>query len=723
MADIIIENKRFRLIVGEDAISKSLIIKANGEECLIPGEKVALFSLTEKRPFNNEIKLAHPNKRMTFEANSLRREGNKLNIGFEMLGFRAIVRIDEQDDYIGFKLVDFEGHDGHTHEDWFAGLDMDRPPVDVFRMVQLPIKERENFGEWLNVMWDDKSAVNVLGTHPFARIDAAKEKGGKIMYGESLAEIQLKEVGAAIIACEKDCLMDCIETVEKDFNLPSGVRSRRDKKNLNSSLLWTTDLCRDNLEEHIRIAKMGGFTKMLMYYSCCFKYGWGYEHCGEYIYHEDTYPNGIEDLKYIVKHLKEEGITPGMHFLHTHIGRKTKYVTPVADHRLNLKRYLYLSKPLGKDDDIIYVEQNPTGSPMHNNAHNNTTRILKFGGELISYESYSTEYPYCFKGCKRGHLGTNVTEHPLGEIGGILDVSEYIATSFYIDQTTSLQDEVADQIAEAMNVGFEFIYYDGSEGTNAPYEIYVPYAQYRVYKKLDKEPLFCEGAAKSHFSWHMISGGNAFDTFEMHEFKEMLIKHPFREAPMMQKNFTRLNFGWWGFRDETRPDIYEFGTSKAAAWDCPITLTYKAERYATNPRVPDILEVIRRWEDVRAKDWLTDEHKEKLRDENTEFTLLINEKGEYELVPYYQIEMADDSVTAFSFERSGRSYVTFWNNKGEGELELNLNLDCDIKLERDLGKEEIPFEKGRIPTGAKAYLSADVDVEILRNAFKNATIK
>ena len=85
MADIIIENKHFRLVVGDDAISKSLVVKATGEECLIPGKKVALFSLTEKRPFNNELKLAYPNKRMTFEANSLRRDGNKLNIGFEML--------------------------------------------------------------------------------------------------------------------------------------------------------------------------------------------------------------------------------------------------------------------------------------------------------------------------------------------------------------------------------------------------------------------------------------------------------------------------------------------------------------------------------------------------------------------------------------------------------------------------------------------------------------
>ena len=255
--------------------------------------------------------------------------------------------------------------------------------------------------------------------------------------------------------------------------------------------------------------------------------------------------------------------------------------------------------------------------------------------------------------------------------------------------------------------------------------IYIPYAQYRIYKKLKKEPLYCEGAAKSHFSWHMMAGGNAFDPFDMYEFKDMIIEHPFREAPMMQKDFTQLDFGWWRFRADTRPDIYEFGTSKAAAWDCPITLSYDKEHFDSNPRVPDILEVIRRWEDVRRLDWLTDEHKEMLRDEKTEYTLLINENGEYELVPYYQIEIEDKNVTAFSFERAGKSYVTYWHNYCEGTLQIQL--DADVKLERDLGKEEIAFTKSVtklvIPAKEKCYISANCDVEKLREALKNAIIK
>ena len=48
--DIVIENGQFRLVIGSDAITKSLVLKATGKECLMPGEPLALFSVTQERP-------------------------------------------------------------------------------------------------------------------------------------------------------------------------------------------------------------------------------------------------------------------------------------------------------------------------------------------------------------------------------------------------------------------------------------------------------------------------------------------------------------------------------------------------------------------------------------------------------------------------------------------------------------------------------------------------
>ncbi|MBE6930217.1 MAG: hypothetical protein E7463_08060 [Ruminococcaceae bacterium] len=712
---IILENEEFILKLGADAVAKSLVCKKTGVECLMPGEETALFSLTEERPFNNEIKLAHPNKRTTFQANRVRREGDKLIVGFELVTFEAVIGIKIAPKYIAFELIDFL-----IKPEDFGGLAMTPPPVYEFRMIQLAVKNRRNFGEWLNVAWDEEAAVNVLSTSPWPRIDAEKRNGYRIMYAESLRDVKLKGVGAAIIVTPVADLLDAIETLEIDYDLPRGVASRRGEK-INASAYWNSNITPETVDEHIAYAKQGGFRMMLLYYPSMVKEDGAYWYNGNYDFRPE-YPNGTADLKAMLSKIKAAGITPGIHFLQTHIGTRSRYVTPVADHRLNLTRYFTLSKPLGTDDDTIWVEQNPEGAVMDERC-----RVLKFGGELIHYEAYTTEYPYCFTGCKRGHFGTNVITHELGQIGGILDISEFGAGSVYLDQCSSLQDEIAVKIANLYDCGFEFIYFDGSEGTNPPFEIYVPLAQYRVWKSLEKKPLYCEGAAKAHFSWHFLSGGNAFDVFPTNIFKKMIARFPAEEAPRMACDFTRLNFGWWAFYQDTMPDGYEYGTSLAAAWDCPVTMMARPEIFKSNPRTADTLEVLRRWEDVRKSGWLTQEKKEQLRNTAQEHTLLINEQGAYELAAYDKIEKAaggDEALSAFVFERNGRSYVTFWHTKGEGKLSLALNA-ADVCCEKALGGEKLCVEAKDggiiLPVAGKAYISAAMPKEALIAAFESAS--
>ena len=715
-----LENEQFCLVLGSDCKAVSLLHKASGCECLMEGQEIALFSLTEERPYNNEIKLAHPNKRTTFQANRVRMEGDKLIVGFELVTFEAVVSVKIAPQYIAFTMEDFL-----IKPSDFDGLAMTPPPVYEFRVLQLPIKNRSRFGEWLNVMWDDKVAINVLATSPWPRIDSERRKDYRILYAETLRDVKLKGCGGALIVASPDKLLDAIEAVEIDYDLPKGVASRRSPL-INASAYWSSKVTPLNVDEHIAYAKKGGFRMMLIYYPAIFKEPGGYRRNGDYEL-RDEYPNGWADLKAMLQKIKSAGITPGIHFLQTHIGIESHYVTPRADHRLHLTRYFTLAKPLGTDDTTIYVEQNPEGTVMHPKC-----RVLKFGTELISYESYSTEYPYCFTGCSRGHYGTDILPHELGTIGGILDISEFGGTSVYLDQNSSLQDEIADKLAAAYNCGFEFCYFDGSEGTNAPFEIYIPLAQYRVYRKFHNAPLYCEGAAKAHFSWHMISGGNAFDVFPTPIFKEKLVQFPAEEAPRMAQDFTRLNFGWWAYYQDTQPDHYEFGTGLAAAWDCPVTMMEKMDVFRSNPRTEDTLEVMRRWEDVRARGLLTPEMKESLKNTDQEHTLLINEAGEYELVPYDRVTDAagaEAPVTAYVFERLGKTYAVCWHNTGEGTLELPLAADT-LTYEAALGGAQIPVTAATdaqapaslLPLAGKRYLSTDLSKEALAEAFRSAKL-
>ena len=664
--DIIIENKQFQLTLGDDCIAKSLIHKPTGEECLQLDDPVSFFTLTQDRPFNNEIKLAYCNKRTTYEGTSLRRDGNRLIVGFDKVLFEVVIEVKTTDSYVSFCLVDYI-----IPPEAFMDMCFTPPPITEFRLINLNLKERKNFGQWLNVMWDDEVAVNVLATSPYERIDSEKRPHSRILTADAVRGIKLIGCSAALIVTTPNSLLEHIDVLECDYGMPRGAKARKGEF-INMSSYWTRDLNPDNVDTHIAYCKQAGLKLMLIYYEGLFVEENYYRHCGDYDLKECF--GGIEGLKDVIKKIRQAGIIPGFHFLHSHIGINSRYVTPVADPRLNHTMRFSLTQALGKEDTTIYVDRAPWSAPMHPQC-----RVIQVDGELISYQSFSLTPPYRFEGCTRGHYDTVITEHAFGTIGGVLDISEYGAFSVYIDQYTDLQDEVARKIADIYNCGFEFVYYDGSEGVHAPYEFHIPNAQYRVYKLLEKEPIFCEGAAKAHFGWHMLSGGNAFDMDNKNlvptedRLKAMIAKYPLKQAPHTAKDFTRLNFGWWDYFPDNQPDSFEYGTCHAAAWDCPIILKGNLVNIVRNPRNDDVLETIRLWEVARKTSFLTEEQKHAMRDENKEFHLFETNSG-LALCEYEEVQTVS-SLRAFVFEYNGESVAVLWHRTGKDSLSIPLTAD------------------------------------------------
>ena len=670
-ADVVVETKAFRLTIGEDAKAKSLVVKATGEECLDVREGIPLFATTQVRPFRNETKLIYPNRRTTYPANRIRREGDRLIVGFEIAPYEAVVRVKEAGAYAAFTLERFESNT--VDEKQYQHLEMDVPPVEEFRLLQLPVRNRARFGEWLNVAWDDRAAVAVIGADPLVEIGHERRCGFRNLNADLYRTHELEGATAAIVAgAGSAAFLDGVKEVEDAYGLPQGVENRKNPL-LNASIMWVPDVTPGNVDEVIRYAKLGGFRLMLLYHSC-FGIKGNYLRLGDYDFNTN-YPNGLVDVKTVLDRIRAAGIHPGFHTLQTHIGFESRYVTPVADPRLSKKQLFTLARAIPSDGEVgeILVFENPRGAVKCPAA-----RILQFDGELFSYEGFTTEKPYRFTGVKRGAKGTRPAAHPCGEIGGILDVCEYLAISCYIDQDTDLQDEVAEKIAAICDQGMEFCYFDGSEGVNPPCGINVGLSQWRVVKRFRTPPLFTEGAAKGHFGWHLQAGANAFDIFKPEEFKEKIIEYPFAEAPIMRDNFTRVDFGWWclyhpdGKAVGTQPDMWEFGTSKAAAWDCPATVMFRFSDIGRHPREKDLLETMRRWEDVRARKLLTAEQKEALKDPKREFHLVPDSDG-YELVEWVQLDVAGGKwtdVRAFLHERGGKRIVTYWHVRGKGSLVL-----------------------------------------------------
>ena len=709
--DIVIENAGMKLVISSEGWAKSLVDKSAGEECLMQGVKIPAFTLMQKRPYDNEVQLAYPAKQRIFAADTVYRQDDNLIVGFELTDYEAVIGVNITDDYIGFTLKKLQYH--------MAKFGVKRrTEVDGFTLLQLPVKNRGHFGELLNVVWDKNIAVNLLGTDSYAQIDADVRNGYKILKAGGVAGVKVEGVGAALITAPTNKLLDKIDRVERDFNLPLGVKSRRSKEYKNS-YYELRNVTVKNIDEHIKYAKQAGFRQMVIYYTDFAP------NVGHFKW-SAKYPNGMKDLKEIAKKIEAAGMIMGFHIHYNKANINDSYVTPVPDNRLNLRTIFTLRNDLKKGQTTITVEENPKGTTLEDGR-----RILKIGKELVSFENYTTTPPYQFLNCKRAILNTTQVSRESGDLIGLLDMDTWpIFVRF--NQKTDIQQEVAARLANIIQeTGIKFIYYDGAEDVPEPYWYNVSKAQLDVYNALETKSIFAEGALKSHFSWHILTRGNAFDTFAPEVIKEATRKHPQAEMELVSNDFTSIDFGWIEYTppsDKTigiQPDMLEFVTSRAAGWNSIISLLGKLENFKNHPRTKDNLEVVRRWEEARVNGFLTDKIREQLKSHYQEHTLLINEKGDFELQPYEQIKNVaggDKNIRAFIFERKNKTWVVYWHTSGSGQLELPVNAK-DITLYKELGKEiQVNGKEGKVvlPVNDRRYIEFNLPTEEVLNLFKNA---
>jgi len=133
---------------------------------------------------------------------------------------------------------------------------------------------------------------------------------------------------------------------------------------------------------------------------------------------------------------------------------------------------------------------------------------------------------------------------------------------------------------------------------------------------------------------------------------------------------------------------------------------------------------------VRARKWLTAEQQRLLRDAEQEFTLLLDENGDFELVPCDPVEgvaQGSREVAAFTFERENGFYAVYWHRSADRELELPMSPARLVLLE-SLGKET-PVAAGTpsgttiLPVGKRRYLrTSKSDRDKLLAALRDARL-
>ena len=712
---IVLENAETRLVISHKGQSQSLVHKPSGQELLAPGLRVPMFTATQYRPYDNELQLAYPAKETNFPAESVRRDRDTLVVRFALIEYEATIGLRLAPSYIGFTLEKLE----YMPRTGLRPKRADR--IDETLFFQIPLRPRTNLGDWLNVTWDEEVAVNLLATSPYARIDCKESAGAYLFQAGTVDEVATEGVGAALITTATRNLLDRIAAVENDYDLPRGVESRR-RLEYGYSYYEMYEPDPAKIERHIAYARTAGFRALQVHYQSFVKTA---GHC-EWT---AAYPNGMPDAKNLVEKISRASIIPGIHFHYNKCHKTDAYVTPKPDARLNTRSNFILAEPVSATATTMTVQENPRLCTMDNER-----RILKMHNELVSYQSFTTKPPYQFVGCIRGALNTKPQAHEAGTGVGLLDVDTWpIFVRF--TQNTDIQDEVAARVAKIYGeAGFKFAYFDGAEDVPPPFWFTVSRGQWVVHEKLDPKPLFSEGACKSHFSWHMLTRGNAFDVFKPEVMKACIRAFPAAEAPRAARDFTRINFGWigyWAPNEQTmgtQPDMIEYVASRAAAWDCPISLLGDLEQLDAHPRTPDNLEVIKRWEDARLSNWFTSSQREALRNLEQEHLLVVNESGRFELLPCSQIDQvagSDRPARAFVFQRGGKVWVVYWHTCGSAALHLDIS-PRRVRLMKMLG-QEVPVKQNeagiRLPLDGRQYLEiTGMDVTQVTRAFQNAKI-
>ena len=310
---------------------------------------------------------------------------------------------------------------------------------------------------------------------------------------------------------------------------------------------------------------------------------------------------------------------------------------------------------------------------------------------------------------QRGAMGTAAAHHRRGDPIALLDVDTW-PRFIRFDQETDIQDEVAQRIGRIMKQTgpYEMVYFDGSEDVHEPFWYHCANAQWRVYRQIRPEPPVCESYLNTHFSWHMMSRGNAYDSVHPSKLKRFCREYPCQDAARLALDFTRVDFGWvhhFGRRRNVylTPDALEYVFSRAAAWDCPCAISIGLQD-VHNPRAESCLEVVRIWEDARIAQKLTDAQREELKKLDQEHHLFVNQQDRYELVAIHPVPTvgSGQAARAYTFRRASvpdRTYVLLWAIRGR--LDMTLAVPSDrVRAMRPFGRAVPVRGKGGMTTVA-----------------------
>jgi len=632
---LLLSTETCRYEIGRDGQNRAFVDLATGQDYLEPGQPFMAVGRGEERWSSTQVEPT----------------GDLLTVSFGGSGIQVQARVEIHPRYFTLTVERVAGGE-----------------VDWLQFCQLRLQIRENVGTLVNAAWNDRFAAAVLACND--RTDSfGADASQAFLCARSYREFGLEGAKIAVIGVPThppdpaSPLLDAIEEVELEQGLPhptlNGVWIKRAPERFYSYLM-AHGVGEHNVDQVIELAK-GGF-------GCIEIYPWS--STPSYTLNPALFPHGLAGLKQVADKIHAAGLQLGLHVMQGMVGwggMHDPYVTPKADPRLLQDRHATLATAVGPEATELAVRENVADWPEQGD--------LFLEGEIVRY-TRRTEAG--FAGCQRGLHGTTVAAHAVGTpVGHLVNCFNMWGNCIYApDVRSTMIDEICDRIAELFNeTDCDMAYFDGGEevAVQPPHWRHQGRIALGVMQRL-KKPVILEGnALYTHLSWHVITRGSpSYDPIYFGR-REYTLRAKGQNPAMWAKNLLTGDVGWFAphvhspSTDAVTPDEVMLLCLKALGGKAPISFQMDANHPYANKRMPEMLEIIRICDELKRRDYFSEEVCAALSQPRAEHVLEQTPAGEWTVRP-----MQFGPPLILNAQRPEQREWTFHNPYGEQRPWLRL---------------------------------------------------
>lgn len=729
-ADIVIENPRVRIALGDDATWVSLVDKQTGKDWIYKDRKVPL---AEGRFADKADSAA-----------SASWDGKQLKVKFAKTDTELTYEVRCEPDWIVVTLMSVSGA-RPTH----------------LTLLRAPVAITETVGARLNIARNKDLAVCLISANLQSQGSGALKDKGKWADLQVLTQDapgpKLEGAAAALILSPMSEIRRVLCKASLAFGLPTNMRDGVPVKELREvkGSYWFLAFGEQDVDKVIDCCKRSGFRQVML------SFGAWSTAAGHYPINERNYPKGKESLKAMVDRLHAEGILVGMHTFASKVKKTDPYVTPIPDKRFWKDMQITLAEDATADQTTLRANESLDqwpGSPVckQKSWEGGVTlhQEVILGDEIISYKSIGPEGRYdTFLDCRRGAWKTSPAAHKAGTPGYHFGVDGCI-NGYIIDEETDLIDEVTSNLADVFNYcGFDMVYFDGGEDVDRRrFDYYVTKNQALAMSKFKKRPILHMGTIMTHNLWHSFARSGTVDTYmatmrghmislgEVTNLRRVIedvngvpkrtlafeiagkqgtwftvkdhIDKSVKYAVRMEEALMPAELGWFGiwpknqYSDGLQLDEAEYLMAKSLAYDLPISLETGFREMEAHPLTPQILEIVRVYEEIRMAQTADEATRAKLRELGKDF-LLVQRDGRREFVGARELPKVAGTENVRSLVGQlpdGVAVASVWHYIKDGKLTLSVDpaklraasfLGEPIEVTKGDGKVVIPVDSRR----------------------------